>query len=262
MKGAHGAECAAIALVWLTACATSPLGRSQLLLHSSEEMDGMGIAAFQQISEAGTRAPDGVLVDYVMCVAGAITDALEGENARYDWEVVVFDDDTPNAFALPGGKIGVHTGLLAVAQDQDQLAAVIGHEVAHVLAEHGNERVSQQQAAGLVLTVAGEVVPPTLGGLLGVGAQYGVLLPYSRTHETEADLYGLDLMARAGFDPRASVPLWENMAAAGGARPVEFLSTHPAPASRIEALQERIPRAVPLYEAALLAGGRPRCGAG
>ena len=200
------------------------------------------------------------------CVADAVTTALPSDVTHYEWEVIVFQDDTANAFALPGGKIGVHTGLLDVAEGQDQLAAVIGHEVAHVLAHHGNERMSQQQLARIGLQAAGAYVDPStaLGqvGLaaLGLGAQFGILMPFSRQQESEADTYGLRLSAAAGFDPEASVPLWENMALASeGARPPEFLSTHPDPLSRIGALRRQIPKVLPAYHAVVDAGRRPRC---
>ena len=191
---------------------------------------------------------------------------LPGAGSRRGKEVLVFSDETPNAFALPGGKIGVHTGLLAIAEDQDQLAAVVAHEVAHVLANHGNERMSQQQAASGVMDLVGAMAAGgETGGLLvaalGAGAQYGVLMPYSRSHESEADLYGLELSAAAGFDPRASVALWQNMdAASKGQRPPELLSTHPDPGTRIRDLKRKIPEVMPAFQAAEAAGRRARCG--
>ncbi len=200
---------------------------------------------------------------YVHCVADAITREVGGE-----WEVVVFKDETPNAFALPSGKIGVHTGLLKVAENQDQLAAVIGHEIGHVQAQHSNERVSQKMAIsnGLKMIQAISVPESILGqkalGLLGVGAQYGIILPFSRTHEAEADQIGLDLMAKAGFDPEQSVDLWRNMDRAGkGGQPPEFMSTHPSHESRIKGLNDRMTIAAPLYRQAQAFGKRPKCDA-
>jgi predicted Zn-dependent protease len=155
--------------------------------------------------------------------------------------------------------------LLKVAENQDQLAAVIGHEIGHVVAHHSNERVSTSSVAQLGLAAASEIAGGGAGSqelmaLLGVGAQVGVLLPFSRTQETEADLIGLDLMADAGFDPRASVKLWQNMAAASkGAAPPEFMSTHPAHGTRITGLTKRLPSAVPIYERARSQGRRPQC---
>lgn len=254
----------------LVACATSPLGRSQLMLVSDAQMDEMGVAAFEQLKTEQKISGDSRSKAYVNCVALAITSVLSEEEGAGEWEVQVFEDDSANAFALPGQKIGVHTGLLKVAKDQNQLATVVGHEVAHVLARHGAERVSAQVASqggaqllGAVVGAAGNPASP-LNGLamqaLGLGVNLGVMA-YGRSHESEADLYGLDLMARAGFDPRASVPLWQNMAAASeGPRPPEFLSTHPSPETRIDDLNERIPQALPIAQKAWAAGRRPKCG--
>lgn len=247
-----------LGLALLTGCATSPLGRKQLALLPEDQMEQMGAQAFANLKQKTPTAESPQLNQYVQCVAHTITRQVGG-----DWEVVVFKEDSANAFALPGGKIGVHSGLLKVAKNEDQLATVIGHEVAHVLADHGNERVSQQfavqQGLALIQAVSNPqgVMGQTLMGLLGVGAQFGVLLPYSRIQESEADALGLDLMAKAGFDPRASIDLWQNMEAAGGAQPPEFLSTHPSHATRIEDLKARMPHALELYQEAQ--GKRPRC---
>lgn len=252
-------------LVLLTACATSPLGRSQLLIFPAAEMDAMGVQAFDQIVQEGAVSRDAAANAYVRCVANAITAVLPAEERGEGWEVVVFDDETANAFALPGRKIGVHTGLLAVATNQDQLATVIGHEVGHVLAHHGNERMSQQFVAqtglGVAQVLAGEPSPAKdlALGALGLGAQVGILLPFSRSQEREADLLGLDLMAQAGFDSRQSVELWRNMAKGGGGEQPEFLSTHPSHDTRIQDLSQRIPQTLPLYEKARQSGRAPRC---
>jgi len=251
-------------LAWV-ACATSPLGRSQLKLFPEAQMSAMGVAAYDQLKADTPASTDQAKIRYVRCVADAVTAELAPEQGPGQWEVTLFEDPTANAFALPGGKIGVDTGLLSVATNQDQLATVIGHEVAHVLAGHANERVSTQYATEtglqIVETLAGASGPAQqeLMGLLGVGAQVGILLPYSRAQESEADLLGLDLMAKAGFDPRQSVVLWENMIRSGGEQPPELLSTHPASESRITALNARIPTALPIYEKAVAAGKRPRC---
>lgn len=249
----------------LVACATSPTGRQQLVLVSDKQMEQMGVAAYQEMKQQTPVASDTKVQSYVRCVADAITRQLPTDSARRDWEVTVFKDDTANAFALPGGKIGVHTGLLQVAENQDQLAAVIAHEVAHVLAQHSAERVSQQFATRAGLDLVGAISGPQtqtkqqLIGLLGLGAQVGILLPYSRAQESEADVYGLELMAKAGFDPRASVALWQNMKASDGQAPPEFLSTHPAPDTRIRELESRISKTMPLYEQAKSSGRQPDC---
>jgi predicted Zn-dependent protease len=259
-------------LIAIAGCATSPLGRSQVMLIGDAEMDKMGVEAFEQLKSQGKVSTESSSNAYVTCVANAITGALDPKDVpggSGPWEVRVFQDDTANAFALPGRKIGVHTGLLKVAKNQDQLATVLGHEVGHVLARHGAERVSDQMATelaasgvGAVLGAVGDPNSPSHGlamAALGVGAQ-GMVLKFSRTQESEADLLGLDVMAKAGFDPRESVPLWQNMEAASkGSRPPEFLSTHPNPETRIHDLQQRIPQTLPLAEQAHAQGRNPRC---
>lgn len=254
-----------LAALLLTACATSPTGRTQLTLLPESQMSAMGDQAFQEMQKETPKETDPELNAYVNCVAQAVTAEAGGDVER--WDVVLFKDDAVNAFALPGGHIGVYTGLLKAAKNQDQLATVLGHEVAHVLAQHGNERVSQGIATQQAVALIGGMVGGSNGGkrattlaLLGLGAQVGVLLPFSRLQESEADRIGLDIMARAGFDPRASVQLWENMAAAGGDGPPQFLSTHPAHGTRIKDLQARMDEVLPLYEAARQGGKRPRCG--
>ncbi len=250
----------------LAGCATSPTGRRQLILLPDDQMTELGLASFRELKKKQPVEKDPRANRYVRCVAEAIVAVLPDKWRRQKWEVVVFKDDTPNAFALPGGKIGVHSGMLKVADNAAQLAAVIGHEVGHVLARHGNERLSQNLAAqaGLAVTAA------LLGGspekrqrtlaLLGVGTQLGILLPFSRRHESEADQIGLELMARAGFDPREAVQLWHNMMRASkGQKPPEFLSTHPADATRIRNLQKLLPQALALYRQARAAGRHPDC---
>jgi predicted Zn-dependent protease len=244
---------------------TSPLGRKQLRLFPDEEMTAMGVAAYEQMKQELPRSQNEAAIRTVNCVARAVTAEVRGEGAPDEWEVTVFEEDSANAFALPGGKIGVHTGLLRVATDSSQLSAVIGHEIAHVLAQHGNERASTTFVAQSGLQLAEKLGDPTSPGrdqvlaVLGLGAQVGVMLPFSRAQEREADLMGLDLMARAGFDPRASVALWQNMGRAGGGTPPEFLSTHPSHESRIRELNERIPSALDAYERARAEGKRPGC---
>lgn len=253
----------------LSACATSPTGRNQLILVGDEQMQQMGVDSFQQLKANNKISQDRNKQQYVRCVATHIIDALPQEWSGRDWEVVVFEDDSANAFALPGGKIGVHTGLLDVAETPSQLAAVVGHEIAHVLARHGAERVSLQVAsqAGMQLAdimarqhVEGSTEQQILMAGLGIGTQVGILLPFSRTHESEADQYGLNLMARAGFNPEESIQLWKNMdKASKGQRPPEFLSTHPEPDNRIVALQKYLPEAQKLQQQAIQNGRRPNC---
>ena len=246
-----------------SACARSPTGRPQLRLVGDDQMTKMGLEAFDEVKSETPETKDSNASQYVACVAKAVTAEAKSEG---DWEVRVFESKEVNAFALPGGKIGVYTGLLGVTANQDQLATVLAHEVAHVTAKHGNARVSSALAtnAGLELTsaFAGKSTPMKREalGLLGLGAQVGILLPYGRDQETEADVIGLDLMAKSGFDPRASVELWRNMAkATGDKQPPTFLSTHPSHEGRIEELSARMPAAQQHFVAAREAGKAPRC---
>jgi predicted Zn-dependent protease len=253
-------------LLALTACATSPEGRRQLKLLPEDQMDAMGVQSFEQIKQQTKISSDQNLQNYVRCIADRIIPHVSEQPDPSKWEVVVFDDEQANAFALPGNKIGVYTGLLKYARNQDQLAAVMGHEVAHVIAGHSNERVSSQLATetgmGIAAAVLGSSENDTTNQLilagLGLGVQYGITLPFSRSHESEADLIGLDLMAKAGFDPSQSVQLWKNMAASGSAPP-EFMSTHPSSDTRIRQLQERIPSVKPYFDKAVQQGQRANC---
>lgn len=250
---------ALLVLALLTACATSPTGRSQLHLYPKDQLDAMGVQAFEEMRAQLTVETEPAVNDYVRCVADAIIDELPDKSTA--WEVVVFKDENPNAFALPGGKMGVYSGMLQVTENQDQLASVMGHEVGHVLAQHGNERISQQQLTDVALAAAagsGYVNTATMQAL-GLGAQIGILLPYSRTHESEADIIGLDLMAKAGFDPRESVQLWKNMEKAGNGGPPEFLSTHPAGETRIDNLIGKMAASLKTYNEARAKGRKPAC---
>lgn len=249
-----------VLVLTLASCATSPLGRRQFMMMPENQVDQMGAQAFTNMKQKMPIDRTSGNNQYVVCVAQNIVNQIGG-----NWEIAVFRDDTPNAFALPGGKIGVHTGIFRVARDQNQLAAVLAHELAHVLSRHSNERISQQFAVQQGLNVIQAVANPTtqsgqvMMGLLGLGAQYGILLPYSRTQESEADLLGLELMANAGFDPRESIDLWRNMEQAGGGQPVEFLSTHPSHGTRMQDLKQHMPKALELYQRAQAAGKNPQC---
>ncbi|KXI23479.1 M48 family metallopeptidase [Photobacterium sanguinicancri] len=236
----------------LSGCSSSPTGRQQMLLFSENDMSQMGAQSFEQLKQQEKISTDAKKQQYVQCVTDAIT-AKVGPLEGFDkWEVVVFDSDQVNAFALPGGKIGVYTGLLKVATNQDQLATVIGHEIGHVLAQHSNERLSRSQLADAGLKITGAAIGGSqysnaaMAGL-GLGVQYGILMPYGRAQESESDIIGLKLMAEAGFDPTQSVALWKNMAkASGGNQPPELLSTHPSHDTRIDDLNESI-ASLPAY---------------
>jgi predicted Zn-dependent protease len=256
-----------ILILNLAACQESPTGRKRLALIPNGQMAQMGDRAFQEMVREQPLVSDPRAKQLVACVTRALVDALPPEQAGGRWSVALFQDGTPNAFALPGGKIGVNAGMLRVARGQDQLAAVVAHEIAHVTAHHGNERMTQELAvqgglmlADLLAENPGSREHELLRSALGLGAQYGLLLPYSRTHEREADLLGLDLMARAGFDPRESLTLWRNMAQAGGGQPLEFLSTHPSHETRLQELAEAMDGAMVTYREARSQGRRPECG--
>ncbi|WP_348762452.1 M48 family metallopeptidase [uncultured Salinisphaera sp.] len=256
-----------LASVLLAACATSPTGRNQLSFFGHDRLAAMGEQSFQQIKQKTPTDASAADNRFVECVAGAITSVpgLDQAAQVQSWDVVVFKSDQVNAFALPGGHIGVYTGLLNVAKNGDQLAAVIGHEVGHVIADHPNERMSQQYATQGGLTALSAFLGGGGGGAgsqaimsaLGVGAQVGILLPFSRAQESEADTIGLELMARAGFDPRAAVQLWQNMSAASnGQKPSEFMSTHPSNEHRIQALESHMNQALAIYQQT---SNRPSC---
>ncbi|WP_404295972.1 M48 family metallopeptidase [Halomonas sp.] len=264
MRWFHFLAVGALSLT-LTACTTSPTGRQQFTLASDAQLNQMGAQAFDQYQQ-DLPTVGGATHRYAQCVAEAIVSALPAEQQRaQDWQIRVFESEQANAFALPGGYMGINTGLLNVARTQDQLAAVIGHEIGHVLARHANERVSTQTATQIGLSVLSSVSGmqgpggQQMMGALGLGAQYGVLLPFSRRHESEADVIGLWLMADAGFDPRASVALWQNMEAAGGTRPPAWMSTHPSQGQRMAGLQANMPEAVSRFERARQAGRTPNC---
>lgn len=247
------------ALIALTACSSSSTGRKQVMLFSESELDKMGSASFEDMKKNTPISTDKATNAFVQCVAGAITQNVSKSVHKGNWEVVVFDSAQVNAFALPGGKIGVYTGILNVTENQDQLGAIIGHEVGHVIEHHSNERLSASklQNMGMVAATAAVGISDVENkGLwmagLGLGLQYGLVMPYGRSHESEADIVGQDLMARSGFDPKASIKLWQNMAAlsekSGQSAPAEFMSTHPSNDTRIKQLTEHLPSSMSLYK--------------
>jgi predicted Zn-dependent protease len=258
---------AGVIVAMLAACATSPTGRSQLILKDEEELEAQGEAAFTQLRAEMPLSTDRATIDFVACVANAIVGQLEGEMANLNWELAVVDRPEVNAFVLPGGKITVFTGLLGVTENDDQLAAVMGHEVAHVTARHPNERASRAVATGYTVGFLSAIVGGTYmanqsaSTAIQMAAQLGVTLPFTRLQEREADIVGIDYMARAGFDPRESVALWKNMQKANENEPPEFLSTHPSSDDRIDKLVAHYPVALKLYNEAKSAGKTPDCGA-
>lgn len=252
------------AVPFLAGCDETPTGRKQITLLPDSQLAAYGARAFADLKRTQPIVTDPAVNAYIQCITQNIIKALPED--RGSWEVMVFQNPAPNAFALPGNKIGVNSGMLKVARTQGQLAAVIAHEVGHLLADHANERLTQQLAVqgGMALLDLfsedpGSLKYQALRKALGLGAEVGILLPFSRTHEKEADALGLDLMARAGFDPRESIALWENMEAASKGQPVEFLSTHPSHETRSEELEERMGAALQLFETARSQGLRPGC---
>jgi predicted Zn-dependent protease len=239
---------AAIAVGLLAGCQSAPVtGRNQLIVLPESQDAQMGLDAYQQILAESEVSNDPELNRRVQEVGRRI--AAVSPHPEWDWQFTLIENDEPNAFALPGGKVGVNTGLFQVAKNDDQLAAVMAHEVAHAIARHGAERMSQQVLMQTGLAGLGIATDATTAGLAAQAATLVVSLPYSRTQEAEADHIGLIYMAEAGYDPREAITLWQNFESFGGERPPEFLSTHPAPGSRIQNLQNLLPEAMPIYEA-------------
>ena len=255
----------------LAGCATttSPTGRTQVVGGVSEEqLAQLGAEAFAETKAKTPQSTDSRQSAYVRCVVQRVVEQLPPDWQNIGWETAVFVDDSPNAFALPGGKVGVNTGIFTVAKNQDQLAAVVAHEVGHVYSHHHNERITKQMGTQGALQMLGALAGARYGeGAANavvqggsIAAQAGFLLPNSRTQETEADVVGQQLMARAGFDPRQAVNLWQNMIAASRSHPPEWLSTHPNPETRIQELGSRAASLAPVYEQARATGHTPKCG--
>jgi metalloendopeptidase OMA1, mitochondrial len=250
------------ALAGLVACSQAPYTRrSQLILVSADEETKLGAQAFNDVVSKNRVDSRPVVNRPVEQVGQRI--ARVADRPDYRWQFAVIDDPKQvNAFALPGGKVAVYTGLFPVAQDTNGLAVVLGHEVAHALARHGAERISQGAVAQAGQSVLGTLFggSPSGNAILaayGVGAQLGVLLPYSRTQESEADHIGLILMARAGYDPHGALAFWQRMERAGGGSAPEFLSTHPSHGTREQEIAAWLPEAMRYYEASARASVEP-----
>lgn len=254
-----------LASALLVACATttSPTGRTQYVGGvSQQQLNQLGEQAFAEAKQKTPQSRDARQNAYVGCVVNAVVRQLPAPWDQQRWDYALFENAEANAWALPGGKVGVYTGIFKVATNQDQLAAVVAHEIGHVIARHHDERITRQLGAAGAVQLLGSLAGDysqiaTQGGSLF--AQAGFLLPNSRAQETEADVVGQDLMAKAGFDPRGAVGLWRNMAAAGGARSPQWLSTHPDPGSRLRELESRADGLLPAMQAARRAGRTPRC---
>jgi predicted Zn-dependent protease len=251
------------ALLW--GCAEVPItGRQSLHLVPESELLTLSLQQYNEVLQKSKLSTDNQKVAMVRRVGNRVAKAAESFLAEsghqdlikdFQWQFNLIEDDkTANAWVMPGGKAAVYTGILPFTKDETGLAVVLGHEVGHALANHGNERMSQELLAnmgGTALSVALSSQPQMTQELamaaFGAGASIGVLLPYSRLQESEADHIGLILMARAGYDPREAVPFWQRMNASPGSRPPELLSTHPAPETRIADIKALIPEAMAYY---------------
>ena len=264
MTGVAIGACVA-ALMVLVGCAIVPItGRRQLSLMSQSELVGMAAQDYRQFVSESTVSSDAAARRMVADVGGLVSQAtaafmlengMDYELSLYDWEFELIEDEAANAFCMPGGKIVVFSGLLPVAETEAGLAVVVAHEVAHAIANHGGERMSQlllAQLGGMALSKAIEEKPEETQNLAmlayGIGSQVAVLLPYSRQHESEADRIGLILMAKAGYDPREALRFWQRMAAQSEGQPPEFLSTHPSHSTRIEDIRVHMAEAIAIYE--------------
>jgi predicted Zn-dependent protease len=249
----------------LTSCSTVPItGRQQFNLLPESQLVAMSLNNYSQFLSENKLSADQRKTQMVKNVGNNIAAAVEqylkdnGLESRlrdFDWEFNLVDDDIPNAWCMPGGKVVFYTGILPYTKTETGLAVVMGHEIAHAVARHGNERMSQAlliQTGGLALAAAIDEKPEETRNLFmmayGVGTTVGLSLPYSRAHETEADKLGLIFMAMAGYNPEEAIEFWERMESAGGQRPPEFLSTHPSGQTRISDLRAFMPEALKYYK--------------
>ncbi len=233
---------------------TNEAGRTVHMGLSAAQEETLGLQSYQQVLSESRTVDRGPEFDLVTNVAARLARAT---GKSFDWKVSVVESDQVNAFCLPGGKIVVYTGILPIAQSASGLATVMGHEMAHATLRHGSERMFKQNATQTLLNG----VQFSLGdmdyqqrrmvmGAIGAGAQYGLLLPFGREHESEADKMGLFYMARAGYDPNEAVSFWERMSKVGGDQPPEFMSTHPSHGTRVARLKELLPEAMKEYQKA------------
>ena len=250
----------------LYACSSVPItGRSQLNLVSDQEVLALSLQEYNDYIKTAKVSKDKAATDLVVKVGSKIAEAvrlyfqatgMESLLEGYSWEFNLVDDPQANAFCMPGGKIVVYTGILPICQDETGLAVVLGHEVGHAIAKHANERMSHQVilnggagVVGSLLNNSSETVKAISSTVYGLGTQVGVMLPFNRDQELEADRMGLVLMAIAGYDVHAAVPFWQRMGASGGGT-IEFLSTHPSDNRRVTEIQKYIPEAMEYYDAA------------
>jgi predicted Zn-dependent protease len=255
-----------IFVLFIQACSVVPLtGRKQLNLVPESEMISMSFSSYTDFMKVNPPSTDKANTNMVKEVGSDISAAvikyfndnnLASRLEGYQWEFnLVKNDSTPNAWCMPGGKVVVYSGILPYTRDKNGLAVVISHEIAHAVARHGNERMSQEllvQFGSIALSEAISQKPEQTKSIFnsayGIGSQVGVLLPFSREHELEADRLGLIFMAMAGYDPQGAIPFWERMSAMGGKKPPEFISTHPSDASRISKIKAAMPEALQYYK--------------
>jgi predicted Zn-dependent protease len=229
-------------------------GRTSHVGLSTEQESALGLQSYQQVLAQSESVSSGADLEMVKRVASRLA-SVTGQSAQnFDWRVSLIRDDKVNAFCLPGGKIVVYTGILPVTQNEASLATVLGHEMAHATSRHGAQRVFEQNLSQTAMMgVAGSLSDMdyqkqrAILGALGAGAQFGILMPFGRKQESEADHIGLIYMARGGFDPRESIGFWQRMERVGGEQPPEFLSTHPSHGTRIQQLQSWMPQAIEEY---------------
>jgi len=229
-------------------------GRKSHVAMSTREEAFLGVQSYQQVLAQSESINSGPELEMVKRVASRLATATGKAGADFDWQVSLIRSSQANAFCLPGGKIVVYTGILPISQNEPALATVLGHEMAHATSRHGSQRVLEQNLAQTALTGVAMSLSDmdydkqrAVMGALGAGTQFGVLMPFSRKHESEADEIGLLYMARAGYDPRESIRFWQRMENAGGAQPPEFLSSHPSHGTRIQQLEAEMPKALEEY---------------
>lgn len=255
-----------VLLLCLSGCERVPFtGRNRAALIPESQLIQLGDQSYREVLQESKTSNDPEKNAMVRRVGARLSMAVESfasehnlkdELKLYKWEFNLLQNDKViNAFCLPGGKVAVYTGILPITEDETGLAVVVGHEIAHAIAQHGNERMSQQLLLQLGSVVLSEVIKNNpqqtkqiFMAAYGVGAELGVVLPYSRTQESEADRIGLILMSRAGYDVEAAIPFWQRMKEKGGTTPPEFLSTHPAPDTRIKDIKKDIPEAKTYYQ--------------
>lgn len=233
-------------------------GRKAHVGLSDSQEQQLGLQGFREVVSHSSIVQSGPVYDLVRRVASRLVRVVDTGSERFQWQVAVVQNPAQNAFCLPGGKIVVYTGILPITQNEPGLATVLGHEIAHATSRHGAQRVFQQNAVQIAMIgIQGSMsdldpqAQRQLLGMLGAGAQYGVLLPFSRKHELEADQIGLTYVARAGYDPRESVAFWKRMMTASqGGKPPELMSTHPADQTRIYQLEQLMPAALEIYQKA------------